>query len=350
VAIAKMLDQIGVDRIETGMPQVGQQEKEAIRAVAELGLGTEIYCSCPAGRKNSLSDIDFCASIGVPIIGTAMPTGVPRLTYHYPEWTEEQSIKNGVQSVSHAKEKGLKVVLNLMDVSRSDKARLERVLTAICKSARPDEVCLLDTAGCLIPAATAFLVTFVKDLMDVPVAIHAHNDMGLGLANTLAALEAGAEVVHVCINGLESAAATWLWMNWRLPCAVSTRRETRVDYRRLTRSRSGGEAVEYGHTLEEAVIGDGIFCRESGLGLRYVQKEPLAIFSLLPEVVGQRSQVVLGKGSGLDSVDIYLKELGIGELTDREQKKIVLGRSRNGPMRKRGSWMRTSSGRSWRTS
>jgi isopropylmalate/homocitrate/citramalate synthase len=335
IAVAKLLDDAGCDRIELGMPAVSQDEKDAIRAVAELGLKADLYCACPAGRKES--EIDFAAEIGLTGITTRIPAGMPRFKYHFPDWSEDDVIRIGTRAVAYAKEKGLRVALSLLDVSRAEKPFLERVLNGICKNVRPDELTVLDTSGCLIPRAAACLVTFLKELTGIPIAIHTHNDVGLGLANTLAAIEAGAEVVHVCVNAIGERGGNVALEELVVVLECFYGRKQRIDTHGLTAlSREIERISNVPIPWKKPIVGDGIYCRESGLGLHLVKDEPLAIFSLLPELTGQRSQVALGKGSGLDSVDLKLGQLGIIGMTDREQKKAVLGKIKDRAYAKKG--------------
>ena len=330
VAIAKLLDEIGVDRIEAGMPVVSGEDQEAIREIAELNLNAKIYCACNARE----SEIDLALSCGVDGIMVGIPTGYPRIKYEFPNWTEEDTINIALKGVSYAKAKGLKVTLFLIDSSRSKKQFLETILSRICKEAPPDAVAIVDTSGCLIPAATANNVRFVKQLTGLPVEIHTHNDLGLGLANTLAAIEEGAEVAHVSVNGLGERGGNVALDELAIALRCLYGQETMINYHRLTELSKVVEAVSnIPINRNKPVSGDGIYCRESGLGIDVVKKAPLGIFSLDPEAVGQSSRIVLGKKSGKKSIEFKVNELGIEGLDKDEQVREVLGRVKQSSIR-----------------
>src|SRR5699024_10819700 len=117
-----------------------------------------------------------------------IPVGTPRLKYQYAKWSEEEAIEKAVNSLNYAKEKGLKTTLFMMDTARADRGFLDRVLTGVSKNTKLDSVTVVDTSGCLLPAATKKIVRHVKSMVPCSVEIHTHNDLGLGLANTLAAV------------------------------------------------------------------------------------------------------------------------------------------------------------------
>jgi len=96
----------------------------------------------------------------------------------------------------------LKVTFFPYDTTRADLDFLERLLTTLDKNARPEGVVVVDTIGCALPETMAFLVKEFKRIVDWSIEVHTHNDFGLGVANTLAAIMAGADTAHVCVNGL----------------------------------------------------------------------------------------------------------------------------------------------------
>ncbi|ATW24748.1 3-hydroxy-3-methylglutaryl-CoA lyase [Candidatus Formimonas warabiya] len=318
--IAKALDGIGVDRIEAGMPMVSPEDAETITAIAGLGLKAEISCVTRAVK----ADIDLAAACGVKRVVVEMPTSVPRLKYQYAKWTEEEAIENTVTGLAYAKEKGLKVTLFMMDTGRAEKTFLEKLLVSVTQQSPPDAVTVVDTSGCLIPAATANLVRFIKEHVPCPIEIHTHNDMGLGLANTLAAVEAGAEVVHVCVNGLgeRSGNVSLDEVVMSLLCLYGFK--TSVDHRRLTEisglvARLSNIPVH----RNKPIVGNGIFCRESGLGIDLIEKTPLAIYSLVPSAVGQKPSIVLGKKSGIASIHTTVQRLGITGLSEEQMRAVL---------------------------
>jgi methanogen homocitrate synthase len=242
-----------------------------------------------------------------------------------------------VRSISYAKSKGVKVTFICVEASRSERPFLERLLVSVSKNSLPDSVALYDTAGCLIPASAALMVKLVKEVTGLPVEVHYHNDLGLGLANTLAAIEAGAEIVHVTVNGLGERGGNVSLDELAIALHCLYGMETKIDYPRLTEiSKLVERLSEIPLSRSKPIVSDGVYCRESGPGSGLVKKAPLAIFSLAPSAVGQTSRAVLGKMSGLESVDTKLEELGIEAPLDREQKKTLLGMIKSQALEKKG--------------
>ncbi|MFQ5896596.1 MAG: 3-hydroxy-3-methylglutaryl-CoA lyase, partial [Nitrospinota bacterium] len=191
VAIARMLDEVGVDRIEAGMPAVSREDAEAIKEISSLGLRARVMVFSRAMPE----DIDRAIECGVSGAVVEVPSGVPRLKYQYTKWSEKDIIERSVRAVSYAKDKGLFVNFFPFDTTRAELSFLKRLVGEVVERAKPDSVCVVDTTGSTLPRAMAFLVGELRREVDVPLEVHTHNDLGLGVASSLAAVEAGAEVV-----------------------------------------------------------------------------------------------------------------------------------------------------------
>ena len=197
VAIAKKLDEIGVDRIEAGMPAVSKEDMEAIKEISSLGLNAKIMTFSRAMP----ADIDRAIECGADGAVVEVPSGLPRLKYQY-NWSQEDIIERSITAVKYAKDKGLFVNFFPFDTTRAEFDFLKRLVGEVAEKAKPDSLCVVDTTGCILPRAMGFLVGELGRLVDIPIEVHTHNDLGCGIATSLAAVEAGAQTVHVCANGL----------------------------------------------------------------------------------------------------------------------------------------------------
>jgi len=301
------------------MPAVSKEDEEATRAIAELNLGSEIYCSA----HGTESAINTAVSCGVCGISMGVPTGHPRLKYQFPKWTEDEPINIAMKGITYAKGKGLKVKLFLMDSSRSEKRLLERMLTTVCNNTPPDSVVVVATAGCLLPQAAASLVRFVKELTTLPIEIHMHNDMGLGLANTLAAIEAGAEVLSTTINGLGEASGCAATEEVIISLRILYNVDLGFRYEKLYEvSKLIQDISRVKLQPNKAIVGENAFLHESGLVVAGYLENPYTAEALNPEFVGQKSRIVLGKMSGSKSVIYKLKEIGV-HATNEQIAKIL---------------------------
>jgi methanogen homocitrate synthase len=183
---------------------------------------------------------------------------------------------------------------------------------------------LADTTGCLIPQAAAYMVKRIKEITNTVVEVHSHSDFGLGVATSLAAVSAGAEVVHASVAGIgERTGNTPLE-----EIAVATRAllnvDMGIDFSKLTAlGRSVAQMAKIDVPFSKPIIGKRTFTRESGMGLNLIKEMPLALFALNPVFVGQQPEYVLGKKSGLASVKMKLKDLGLPELSDIGLKQVL---------------------------
>ena len=319
VEIAKMLDSLGVERIEAGMPAVSPQDKEAIKKIVSLGLKSKIFCFARATK----SDIDMAVECGADGVIIEIPTGRPKLMYQFQKWTDDDIIQISVETVKYAKECGLETVYFGYDTTRADFDFLEKLYTEVISKGNPDSIGIVDTMGCLIPGAAKELVKKLKSMFDIKIEIHTHNDFGMGVATSLAAVEGGAEVIHTCINGLGERTGNAALEPVIMGLKVLYGLDVPYNIEKLKEvSDKVSKFSNFPKSVNMPVVGDNIFVRESGIGIDLVMNTPLAMFALNPKFLGQKAGVVLGKKSGLKSIEVRLEELGIS--VDEEMKPKIL--------------------------
>jgi D-citramalate synthase len=194
--IAQRLDELGVDVIEAGFAAVSEGEMEAVSLIAHQGLRAEISS---AGR-GTRGDIDAVLKSGASTISMIIPTSDLHIECKLRK-NREQVLHATQDCVQYAKDHGLKVDLLAEDATRSDFGYLVKVFqTAV--DAGVDRVTPCDTVGILTPDRSFEFFTKLIDKIKVPVGVHCHNDFGMAVANTVAALGAGAQEAHGTINGL----------------------------------------------------------------------------------------------------------------------------------------------------
>ncbi len=319
IRIAKALDLVGVDRIEAGMPAVSNEDVEAVEAIASIGLKARIFTFARAMKE----DIDQAAACGAHGVVIEVPIGYPKLIYQF-KWTWEDVVRKTVPVINYAKSKGLYAVFFPYDATRAREEDLDSMLEFIMKESAPDSIGLVDTMGCATPEAIAYLTRKYIDYTHLPVEIHTHNDFGMAVGTELAAVGAGASVVHSCVNGLgertgnaaleELILALALLYGANTGCDIGAIR----DLSALVEDLSGVETAQ-----NKPVVGRENFTRESGIGVNLVAEEPLAMFALHPGLTGRKGKIVLGKKSGKPSILYKLKELGLGNLDDRQLSAIL---------------------------
>lgn len=319
LAIARALDEAGVDRIEAGMPAVSREDFEAVGEICALGLNAEIYAFVRALPE----DVDRAAECGVDGVVVEVPLGWPKLVHQF-KWTRDDVLRKSIPVLDRSRAKGLKTVYFPYDSTRAREEDIDALLSGIMRESAPDSIGIVDTMGCATPEAIAWLTRKYREAAGLPVEIHCHNDFGLALATELAAVGAGAEVAHACVNGLGertgNAALEELVQALDLLYAERPCR----DYRAFVRlselvSRLSGIPIP----RNKPVVGDGNFTRESGIGANFVIENPLVMFAVHPGLLGRRGQVVLGKKSGAPSILRKMADLGMSPPGDEALTRIL---------------------------
>ena len=319
IAIAEKLNEIGVERIEAGMPAVSAQDEEAIRRISELGLKSRIFTFARAMKQ----DIDKALECGADGVIIEVPIGYPKLRTQF-GWTWKDVLDKSAPAINHAREQGLYAVFFPYDTTRARAEDLENLCRGVMGEAPPDSIGIVDTMGCATPEAIKYMVRRVGEMTGLPVEIHTHNDFGMGVATELAAVAAGAEVVHSCGNGLGertgNAALEELILGLHLLYGYET------DYRLDKLPELGALLSERANipiARNKPVLGAGNFTRESGIGVDFVMRDPLVMFGTHPALTGRAGEVVLGKKSGRASIVCKLEQLGLGEAGDDDLAEIL---------------------------
>ena len=312
IAIAQKLDEIGIDRIEAGMPAVSPQDHKAISEISKLGLKSKIFTFARAMKK----DIDDALECGADGVVIEVPIGYPKLTTQF-GWTWKDVYERTAPIINYAKENGLHALFFPYDTTRARREDLENLCKAIMDNAPPDSIGIVDTMGCATPEAIKYMVKWVKQMTGLPIEIHTHNDFGMGVATELAAVTAGAECVHSCGNGLGertgNAALEELILGLHLLYGYET------DYALDKLPELGALLAERSNipiARNKPVLGAGNFTRESGIGINYVMHDPLVMFGTHPARTGRKGEVVLGKKSGKASISYKLEQLGMAQPDD----------------------------------
>ncbi len=308
IAIASKLSEVGVERIEAGMPAVSPQDAEAIGQITKLGLKSKVFTFARAMKK----DIDDALECGADGVVIEVPIGYPKLVTQF-GWTWEDVFKKSRDVINYAREQGLYACYFPYDTTRARSSDLENLCKAIMNESPPDSIGIVDTMGCATPEAIKYMVRWVKEMTGLPIEIHTHNDFGMGVATELAAVTAGAEVVHSCAKGLGertgNAAMEELMLGLDLLYGYDT--GYRLDkLPELADLISGISNIPIARN--KPVLGHGNFIRESGIGIQYVMHDPLVMFGTHPSLTGREGEVVLGKKSGKASILYKLEQLGIG--------------------------------------
>ena len=324
VAIAKKLDSLGVHRIEAGMPAVSPQDKAAIADIAALGLKAEIFgfSRCIPTEVKVVKD---CGCKGIVI---EIPASDHMIQNAY-GWPIERAMKASIETTKAAKEAGLYTVFFTIDATRTELNRFLDIVEQVATEGHMDALTIADTVGGTAPEAVGHVVKKVIQRLKKPVEIHGHQDFGLGVANTIAALAAGASVAHTTITGLGERAGNVPMEDvvLALRCLygkdLGIKTEQFVDVSRFVM-----DLARVTQPPNRPIVGDKLYEVESGIiagWIRLARKEhPLEYVPFAPELVGQKPvNIVLGKNSGPPSIDEWAEKTGIKN-TDEERMALLL--------------------------
>lgn len=306
VEIARALDGLGVDRIEAGMPVISKEDEEAVRIIAREGLRASVFGFARMVR----SDIDAVIETEAGGIIIEGPVGVPKLKQF--EWSYDAVTQKALEHVDYAKDHGLYTVFFGVDGTRAELDFLLRLYKEVGRDSKADALAIVDTFGCSTPEGFSYLVSRVKKEVDKPLEVHCHNDFGLATACSIAGLRAGASVVHVSMNGIGERAGNASLEEVALSLELLYGVETGIRLERLMEvSAIVKEATGFMLPPNKPVVGSRVFTREAGISIAGWMKYHLGSEAYLPELVGNRHGVLLGKKSGRHSVEWKLRELGI---------------------------------------
>ncbi len=320
VRIAHALADIGVDRIEGGMASVSEEDAEAI-ATMSREIKTAEICAFTRARRDDL-ELALKCGVGRAIVEVpALRAQVTRI------WgTPEKAAEEFIAQTEFAVRNGVKVTLFLMEASRADVDLLKRIVVPCVQHGKIDSIGLVDTRGSALPQAMAWLISTIKGVAGgLPIEIHAHNNWGMATATTLAAVAAGAEVIHTAVNGLNANAALEecvMGTHALLGVETGVRTQGFTALSQLVREISGADWYK-------PFVGPLVNAVEVGIGTQmmwdrrnepdYGRREILNF-----ELLGAKAyEVVMGKKSGAYSVMVKARDLGLGE-PDRETAQRVL--------------------------
>jgi len=326
--IAKQLERLGVDAIEAGFPISSKGDFEGVKAIAQSVRKPIIVGLARAVKQDIDRAWEALQYAARPRIHTFIATSDIHMKYKL-KMSEEEVLKRAVEAVSYAKSLCPDVEFSPEDASRTRPEFLYRVLEAVIE-AGANVVNIPDTVGYSTPTEFGRLIRGIREnvrnIDKAIISVHCHNDLGMAVANSLAAIENGAQQVECTVNGLGERAG-----NAALEEVVMALR-TRRDYYQYT---TGIDTTQIYRTSmlvsqltgvqippNKAIIGANAFAHESGIHQHGILSNRETYEIMTPDSVGlKQSQMVLGKHSGRHAFEERLKELGYTNLSQEEIEK-----------------------------
>jgi homocitrate synthase NifV len=306
VRIARMLDEIGVPQIESGIPAMGGDEKRAVKAIANLGLSASIL----GWNRASIEDINHSIDCGVDSVAISMSCSDIHIEHKLMK-SREWVLEKITEAIDYARAHGLYISCNMEDASRADLGFLMQ-FARTAKEAGADRVRYCDTLGIMEPLRTYAVIKDILDHVGIDVEMHTHNDFGMATANALAGVQAGSKFVSTIILGIGERTGNTPLEEIVMASMYTLGIDPGIETSRFR------EVAEYvaqacGRSIPEwkPVVGVNCFAHEAGIHADGVIKCATNYEAFAPETVGLERRISIGKHSGRHTIISILAKNGI---------------------------------------
>ncbi len=307
LAIARLLDLVGVQEIECGIPAMGADEQNSIRALVEMELSARLI----TWNRALIPEIQASIECGIKAVDISLSVSDQMIAKKLKK--DRIAVKEQLKvALGFAKQHDLYVSVGGEDASRADLAFLVELLQ-ITRELGGDRFRFCDTLGIMDPFTMYDKVAWLRAAVpEVEIEVHTHNDLGMATANAIAGIRAGARFVNTTVNGLGeragNAALEEVVMGLKHACGI----ETGIDTHRFRElSLMVAKASQRDLPSWKAVVGERVFAHESGLHADGVLKDPHNYEGFDPAEVGLVRQIVVGKHSGASGMIERYRSLGI---------------------------------------
>lgn len=315
--IAKMLDKLGVDQLEVGIPVMGGEEQEAIREIVESNLKASIM----AWNRAVVGDVKESIKCGVDAVAISISTSDIHIN-HKLQSTRDKVLESVIAATDYAKSYGLYVSVNAEDASRTDFDFLCK-FARVAKNAGADRLRYCDTVGILNPISTFENIKALKEAVDIDIEMHTHDDFGMATANAIAGIMAGATHVGVTVNGLGERAGNAALEEVGMALKHLLKYEMSLNTTQfLELSRYVSRASNRQLPAWKAIVGTNMFAHESGIHADGTLKNPLTYEVFDPKEIGLERQIIIGKHSGTSAIKQKFREYNMA-ITDQEAQDLL---------------------------
>ncbi|MDG6223705.1 MAG: homoaconitate hydratase [Candidatus Bathyarchaeota archaeon] len=321
--IAKKLDEVGIPQIEAGFPAASEKQRKCVEALVDLNLDAQLSSFARAKKE----DIDVVADVGADGIVVSLSISPYHRQYKFKGMTKEVYLEKLEEMISYAESYGLYVIYSAEDTTRENDLEFLKKAYKTAEDAGADRARVVDTLGCVGPNGMAFMVKEIGSAVDIPIEVHCHNDLGLALANSLAAIEAGASTVSTSVNGIGERAGITKTEEI-IPVLHMLYGTSSFEMKQLT---SLSQLVERISGIKmpphKPLTGNNVTAHSSGIHQHGVLMNPETYEFYPPRMMGQERKIYIDELGGRHGIIYVAKELGI-EISD-ETARLVLEKIKN---------------------
>ena len=318
--IAQLLDAVRVPIMDVGIPVVSREEARGVRAIANAGLDATVM----AAARTVRADVDACIDCGVDEIAL-FTAGSDLHIRHKLGMTRERVKEVAVRETEYAASHGIAVSFVTEDTFRAELDFVVDMYNA-CTEAGAHRAVVCDTVGVMTPPGIRWFFSKLKErLAPTELSFHGHNDFGLAVANSLAAIEEGVLVPHTCVNGLGERAGNASFEELVLALEALYGYDTGIDVSRvyeLSRLVERLSGIPVG--VAKPLVGHNAFAHESGIHAHGVIKHTATYEPIQPERIGRTRTFVFGKHTGSQAVAERLRSEGIEATPDQVLRLVAL--------------------------
>jgi len=317
VTIARSLSDLGVPELEVGIPAMGVEEREEIRTLASLNLNSKLLVWC----RMCDNDLDACSGLDVDMVDLSIPVSDQQISKKIGK-SRDWLLSQMPRHVKRALDMGMEVCIGGEDASRADPEFLLQVME-VAANAGARRFRFADTVGIMEPFGVAERIRFLRQHSDLEIEMHAHDDLGLATANSLAAAISGATHINTTVNGLGERAGNAPLEEVVAGLKHLYGRDTGIALKRFSELSAFVESAS-GRKLswQKSLVGEGVFTHEAGIHVDGLLKDPINYQGFDPAELGRAHALVLGKHSGSRGVQLAFANIGM-ELNPLEASQVL---------------------------
>ncbi len=315
--IAQKLDEAGIQEIESGFPAASEKQRKCVEALVNMNLDAQISAFARAKHE----DIDAVANTGADGVVVSFSVSHYHRKHKFRNMSQEEYLDKLTEFISYADSYGLFVIYSAEDTTRENDLNFLKKAFKTAEEAGTDRARIVDTLGCVSPSGIAYLVREIRKVIEIPIEIHCHNDLGLALANSVAAVDAGASTVSSSVNGLGERAGITATEEV-IPALHILFGMSRFEMSHLTElTKTVEDVTGMRVSPHKPITGKNATAHSSGIHQQGVFMNPSTYEFYPPELVGQRRKVYIDELCGRHGI-MYIaeNELGINIAENLAQK------------------------------